>query len=252
MNSRLSIKTQKEIFLWVSGSHICARERDTNMASPLVGEGYPLWKWPGCSSENFKNIPKRHQNLVLWACPKFMSTPKRYRKWYWLVKACQASNASGSWLISLHLFFLDLIVPDKPICVVILQTGDEWEVPKTFTIVYHHHKHYHYYDTFHPHHSPAHSNSPLAYSQKHINHHHATTTIIISSYLHIPHKHLNHHHQSHETTTTTTIIIIVIVITSSTNYSHTHHNTTRGPHLIHPLYHKSPHFYHEHEIPHAM
>ena len=25
------------------------------------------------------NNPKRYQNLVLWACPKFISTPKRYQ-----------------------------------------------------------------------------------------------------------------------------------------------------------------------------
>ena len=29
--------------------------------------------------ENFENTPKRHQNLVLWAYPKFISTPKRYQ-----------------------------------------------------------------------------------------------------------------------------------------------------------------------------
>ena len=26
-----------------------------------------------------ENTPKRYQNLVLWACPKFISTPKRYQ-----------------------------------------------------------------------------------------------------------------------------------------------------------------------------
>ena len=36
-------------------------------------------KVTGCSSENFENAPKRYQNLVLWACPKFISTPKRYK-----------------------------------------------------------------------------------------------------------------------------------------------------------------------------
>ena len=33
----------------------------------------------GCSSENFENTPKRYQNLVLWACPKFISTLKWYQ-----------------------------------------------------------------------------------------------------------------------------------------------------------------------------
>ena len=35
--------------------------------------------WRGCLLENFENTPKRHQNLVLWAYPKFISTPKRYQ-----------------------------------------------------------------------------------------------------------------------------------------------------------------------------
>ena len=26
-----------------------------------------------------ENTPRRYQNLVLWACPKFISTPKRYQ-----------------------------------------------------------------------------------------------------------------------------------------------------------------------------
>ena len=34
MNSRISKKTQKQMFLLVSGGHICAPQRDTNMASP--------------------------------------------------------------------------------------------------------------------------------------------------------------------------------------------------------------------------
>ena len=33
-NSRISRKTQKQMFLLVFGGHICAPERDTNMASP--------------------------------------------------------------------------------------------------------------------------------------------------------------------------------------------------------------------------
>ena len=41
--------------------------------------GSPLWKWRGCLSENFDNSPNRYQNLVLWACPKFIFTPKRYQ-----------------------------------------------------------------------------------------------------------------------------------------------------------------------------
>ena len=32
-----------------------------------------------CSSQNFENTPRRYQNLVLWVCPKFISTPKRYQ-----------------------------------------------------------------------------------------------------------------------------------------------------------------------------
>ena len=31
------------------------------------------------TGENFENTPKRYQNLVLWACTKFISTPKRYQ-----------------------------------------------------------------------------------------------------------------------------------------------------------------------------
>ena len=34
MNSHISRKTQKQMFLLVSGRHICPPERDTNMASP--------------------------------------------------------------------------------------------------------------------------------------------------------------------------------------------------------------------------
>ena len=30
-------------------------------------------------SENSENTPKRYENLVLWLCPKFISTPKRYQ-----------------------------------------------------------------------------------------------------------------------------------------------------------------------------
>ena len=33
-NSSISRKTQKQMFLLVSGGHFCAPERDTNMASP--------------------------------------------------------------------------------------------------------------------------------------------------------------------------------------------------------------------------
>ena len=35
MNSRTCRKTQKQMFLLVSGGHICAPQRDTNMASPF-------------------------------------------------------------------------------------------------------------------------------------------------------------------------------------------------------------------------
>ena len=34
MNSRISKKTQGQMFLLVSGGHICAPQRDNNMASP--------------------------------------------------------------------------------------------------------------------------------------------------------------------------------------------------------------------------
>ena len=34
-------------------------------------------KVTGYLSENFENTSKRYQNLVLWECPKFISTPKR-------------------------------------------------------------------------------------------------------------------------------------------------------------------------------
>ena len=43
------------------------------------GRGYPPIKVTGHSLENFENTPKRYQNLVLWACSKFISTPKRYQ-----------------------------------------------------------------------------------------------------------------------------------------------------------------------------
>ena len=42
-------------------------------------ESYSPIKVSGCTSENFGNTPKRYQNLVLWARPKFISTPKRYQ-----------------------------------------------------------------------------------------------------------------------------------------------------------------------------
>ena len=41
------------------------------------GEGYSPIKVTGYLSENFENTSKRYQNLVLWECPKFISTPKR-------------------------------------------------------------------------------------------------------------------------------------------------------------------------------
>ena len=37
-------------------------------------KGTTLQKWRGCSSENFENTRKRYPNLVLWACPKLIST----------------------------------------------------------------------------------------------------------------------------------------------------------------------------------
>ena len=41
MNSRKSRKTQKRMYLLASGGHICAPQRDTNMASPYKA----LEKW---------------------------------------------------------------------------------------------------------------------------------------------------------------------------------------------------------------
>ena len=40
------------------------------------GEGYSPIKVTGYLSENFENTSKRYQNLVLWECPKFISTPQ--------------------------------------------------------------------------------------------------------------------------------------------------------------------------------
>ena len=41
-------------------------------------EWYSPIKVTGVLVRNFENTPERYQNLVLWACPKFISTPKRY------------------------------------------------------------------------------------------------------------------------------------------------------------------------------
>ena len=56
--------------------------REGRLIQSVVGEGfyyrrdqgyYPT-KVTGCSSENFENTRKRYPNLVLWACPKLIST----------------------------------------------------------------------------------------------------------------------------------------------------------------------------------
>ena len=43
------------------------------------GERVLPYKSDRSARRKFDNTPKRHQNLVLWACPKLISTPKRYQ-----------------------------------------------------------------------------------------------------------------------------------------------------------------------------
>ena len=56
MNSPKSRKTQKRMYLLASGGHICAPQRDTNMASPYKA----LEKWVKRFSEYFAyELPHR-------------------------------------------------------------------------------------------------------------------------------------------------------------------------------------------------
>ena len=50
-----------------------------NLEGPGLEGGILPKQMMGCSAQNFENTPKRYQNLVLWACPKFNSIPKRYQ-----------------------------------------------------------------------------------------------------------------------------------------------------------------------------
>ena len=64
LNYRLSKFLSRYLLAWVSGGW---------------GGGYSPSKMTGLLVGNFENTPKRYQKLVLWACPEFISTPKRYQ-----------------------------------------------------------------------------------------------------------------------------------------------------------------------------
>ena len=53
MNSRICRKTQKQMFLLVSGGHICAPQRDTNMASPFPNISHMKYRTDLLLNEDF-------------------------------------------------------------------------------------------------------------------------------------------------------------------------------------------------------
>ena len=54
MNSRIRRKTQKQMFLLVSGCHICAPQRDINMASPYKALQIWVERFPNISHTNYQ------------------------------------------------------------------------------------------------------------------------------------------------------------------------------------------------------
>ena len=79
--ARMQINIEKRM-PWVMTSLLMSSPPHLQSASKNLHPGRgdtPLQKWRGCLSENFENTPKRYQNLVLRACPRFISTPKRYQ-----------------------------------------------------------------------------------------------------------------------------------------------------------------------------
>ena len=98
--------------LWPPGEHPKIGEGGGGGPPPLTPGGTPLYRWRGCSSENFENTPKRYQNLVLWACPNFISTPKSYQfnnnklyNWHWNLK----SNKDNFRTLLLKNFFESIV-----------------------------------------------------------------------------------------------------------------------------------------------
>ena len=53
MNSRICRKTQKQMFLLVSGGHICAPQRDTIMASPFPNISHMKYRTDLLLNEDF-------------------------------------------------------------------------------------------------------------------------------------------------------------------------------------------------------
>ena len=53
MNSRISGKTQKQIFLLISGGHICAPQRETNMASQFPNISHVKYRTDLLLGEDF-------------------------------------------------------------------------------------------------------------------------------------------------------------------------------------------------------
>ena len=74
MNSRISKKTQRQMYLLVSGGHICDPQRGTNMASPYKA----LEKWvKRCSEYLAFELPHRPDSwqgflfIYLLSFPRF-------------------------------------------------------------------------------------------------------------------------------------------------------------------------------------
>ena len=53
MNSRICRKTQKQMFLLVSGGHICAPQRNTNMVSPFPNVSHMKYRTDLLLGEDF-------------------------------------------------------------------------------------------------------------------------------------------------------------------------------------------------------
>ena len=64
-------------------THVFELSMETSAEGCLQGADtrgdYPI-KVMGVLVGKFENTPKRYQNLVLWACPKFISTPKIHQQ----------------------------------------------------------------------------------------------------------------------------------------------------------------------------
>ena len=72
MNSRTSRKTERQMYLLVSGGHICDPQRDTNMASPYKA----LEKWVTRFYEYFAyELPHRPDSLQGFSFIYLLSFP---------------------------------------------------------------------------------------------------------------------------------------------------------------------------------